>query len=99
MDQVVELLGIESLLQRYPASLSGGERQRVAIARALIKEPKLILADEPTGNLDSKTCQEIILLMQALNKEFGSTILQVTHDAEIAEMSDQIIRFKDGLIE
>lgn len=92
-------VGLEHRIHHYPSELSGGEQQRVAIARALIKEPKLILADEPTGNLDSKTGLEIILLMQTLNKESGSTILQVTHDSEIAEMSDQIIYFKDGLIE
>jgi len=98
----IELLGQVGLGERvnhFPGELSGGEAQRVAIARALANEPRVILADEPTGNLDSQTSEEIINVMISLNKDIGLTILMVTHDLETAErISDQIIRLKDGRI-
>ncbi|HOY66086.1 MAG TPA: ABC transporter ATP-binding protein [Candidatus Ozemobacteraceae bacterium] len=86
-------------LDHYPHQLSGGERQRVAIARALIKTPKLILADEPTGNLDEAVGNEIIGLFRELNRELGLTIIMVTHSPEIASRTDRIIHIRDGLIQ
>jgi ABC-type lipoprotein export system ATPase subunit len=84
---------------KRPAELSGGEQQRVAIARALVTEPALIIADEPTGNLDSKTTHELVNQFVQVNKEFGTTILVVTHNAEIANRTQRVISLKDGLIE
>ena len=86
-------------LDHYPSELSGGERQRVAIARALVKNPSLILADEPTGNLDTKRGLEVIELIRQINREEGTTIIQVTHDPEVAAMSDEIITMRDGQIQ
>ncbi|MFC2115646.1 ABC transporter ATP-binding protein [Bacteroidota bacterium] len=99
-ERAVDLLrqvGLEDRIAHLPSELSGGEAQRVAIARAMANEPKMILADEPTGNLDSNTSDEIIDLLVSLNKEKGLTILMVTHDTETAEMvSDRVITLKDG---
>jgi len=91
-------VGLSHRLTHYPNELSGGEQQRVAIARALINNPKLIFADEPTGNLDSKTGKEIMKLLRELNKKKNLTFIIVTHDDEIAKNSDRIIKLKDGKI-
>jgi putative ABC transport system ATP-binding protein len=90
---------IEHRLDHFPYQLSGGERQRVAIARALIKTPKIILADEPTGNLDEAVGKEIIQLFRELNRELGITVIMVTHSPEIAAVTDRTIHIRDGLIQ
>ena len=90
------LLGIEKLLKKYPDSISGGERQRVAVARSLINGPKILLADEPTGNLDSKNEQIIMDLFKKLNKELGLTIILVTHNNDFAKISNKCYTLKDG---
>ncbi len=91
-------LGIEDILQKYPYEVSGGQKQRCACARALITNPKLILADEPTGSLDSRSAQMLIELISNLNKELGATILMVTHDSFTASYCDRILFIKDGKI-
>ena len=95
---VAKAVGLTERLDHYPNELSGGEQQRVAVARSLINEPKLIFADEPTGNLDSKTGQMIIELLRKLNSERGQTMVLVTHDDTIAKESDRIIKLFDGRI-
>jgi len=97
--ELLESVGLGARLPHRPSQLSGGEMQRVAIARALIHEPKLILADEPTGNLDSKTGEEIINLLLRLNKEKGVTLVIVTHEPEIAKRADRTVSIRDGRIE
>ena len=89
-------LGIADRLSHYPSQLSGGQQQRVAIARALINKPKVILCDEPTGNLDKKSGDEVMQLLKKLRSEYGQTIIMVTHDSEIASTADRIIRIEDG---
>tara|TARA_B100000925_G_scaffold138046_1_gene103392 strand:- start:713 stop:1372 length:660 start_codon:yes stop_codon:yes gene_type:complete len=93
---LANLLGIEKLLKKYPDSISGGERQRVAVARSLINGPKILLADEPTGNLDSKNEQIIMDLFKKLNKELGLTIILVTHNNDFAKISNKCYTLKDG---
>lgn len=97
-DEVVKSLGIEDKLNFYPDELSGGERQRVAIARALASKPALLLADEPTGNLDEKTGQEVIVLLKESARKFGQTIILVTHDMEVAKEADKVITISGGII-
>ncbi|MGQ9545446.1 MAG: ABC transporter ATP-binding protein, partial [Candidatus Bathycorpusculaceae bacterium] len=97
--EMLKLVGLEARMNHRPSELSGGEQQRVAIARALINNPKIVLADEPTGNLDTKTGWEIVQLIRELNEKKGQTFVIVTHDPHIAETADRIIHLKDGLIE
>jgi len=97
--ELLKLVGLGDRITHRPTELSGGEQQRVAIARALINEPKIVLADEPTGNLDTTTGGEIVRLMQRLNKEKGQTFVVVTHDPSVAENADRILFLKDGLIQ
>jgi putative ABC transport system ATP-binding protein len=99
VQKMLKLVGLEERINHRPFELSGGEQQRVAIARALINNPKIVLADEPTGNLDTKTGWEVIQLMKKLNKEKKQTFVIITHDPSIAEEADRIIYLKDGLIE
>jgi len=96
--EMLKLVGLEARMNHKPSELSGGEQQRVAIARALINNPRIVLADEPTGNLDTKTGWEIVQLMKKLNEDKGQTFVVVTHDPHIAEAADRIIHIKDGLI-
>lgn len=96
--EIVRLLGLEKKLDSLPNNLSGGQQQRVAIARALASKPAIILADEPTGNLDSKTSDDVIGLLKMTSKEFNQTIVMITHNPEIAQMADRIIRIEDGRI-
>ena len=97
-NEVIKSLGIEDKLAFYPDELSGGERQRVAIARALASKPALLLADEPTGNLDEKTGQEVIKLLKESARKFGQTIILVTHDMEVAREADKVITIAGGII-
>lgn len=94
--EIVCLLGLEKKLDSLPNNLSGGQQQRVAIARALASKPAIILADEPTGNLDSKTSDDVIGLLKMTGKEFNQTIVMITHNPEIAQMADRIVRIEDG---
>ncbi|MBQ6878263.1 MAG: ATP-binding cassette domain-containing protein, partial [Oscillospiraceae bacterium] len=95
-DELVDAIEIKDKLNRYPDQLSGGEQQRVAIARALVSKPAIILADEPTGNLDPKTGDQVLKHLKELAARFKQTILLVTHDMEIAGMADRIIRLHNG---
>lgn len=97
-DRVVKELGIKDKLEFFPDELSGGERQRVAIARAMLPKPAIVLADEPTGNLDPKTGDEVLALMKDSAHKFSQTIILVTHDMEIASMADKIIKIDNGNI-
>ena len=98
VNQVIEALGLEQKLQNLPSQLSGGQQQRVAIARALVTKPAIILADEPTGNLDSKTSQDVLSLMKVTGPKFAQTMVMITHNEEIAQMADRIVRIEDGRI-
>ena len=98
VDRIIETLGLEKKLQNLPNNLSGGQQQRVAIARALAAKPAIILADEPTGNLDSKTSQDVMALLKITSEKFTQTIVMITHNEEIAQMADRIIRIEDGKI-
>ena len=96
--EVVATLGLEKKLQSLPSQLSGGQQQRVAIARALATKPAILLADEPTGNLDSKTSQDVLGLMKVTSQKFGQTMVMITHNEEIAQLADRIVRIEDGRI-
>ena len=96
--QIVKTLGLDGRLDALPSQLSGGQQQRVAIARALAAKPAIILADEPTGNLDSKTSQDVLGLLKVTSQKFAQTIVMITHNEEIAQMADRIIRIEDGRI-
>ena len=98
IDNVIETLGIEKKLKVLPSKLSGGQQQRVAIARALASKPAIILADEPTGNLDTKTSQDVLGLLKTTGNKFNQTIVMITHNDEIAQMADRTIRIEDGHI-
>ena len=98
MDELLNTLGISELRDKFPSQLSGGQQQRCAIARALIKNPKLLLCDEPTGALDSNTSRDILVLLETINKKYGTTMLIVTHNNSIKQMVDQVIFLKDGQI-
>lgn len=98
VNEVVATLGIADKLNNLPNQLSGGQQQRVAIARALVSKPAIILADEPTGNLDSKTSQDVLGLIKVTSQKFGQTMVMITHNEEIAQMADRIVRIEDGRI-
>lgn len=97
-ERLAETLGIADRLSHFPAQLSGGQQQRAAIARALINKPKVLLCDEPTGNLDEKSSREVIGLLKKLQTEYGQTIIMVTHDMSIANCADTVVRIEDGRI-
>ena len=97
-NEIVEILGLKDKLERFPSTLSGGQQQRVAIARALAAKPAILLADEPTGNLDSKTSQDVLGLLKVTSKRFHQTIVMITHNEEIAQMADRILQIEDGKI-
>ena len=96
--KIVKTLGLDGRLDALPSQLSGGQQQRVAIARALAAKPAIILADEPTGNLDSKTSQDVLGLLKVTSQKFSQTIVMITHNEEIAQMADRVIRIEDGRI-
>ena len=98
VDQIIETLGLGNKLQNLPNNLSGGQQQRVAIARALAAKPAIILADEPTGNLDSATSLDVMSLLKVTAQKFSQTIVMITHNEELAQMADRIIRIEDGRI-
>lgn len=98
VEEIIETLGIQDKLDNLPNQLSGGQQQRVAIARALASKPAILLADEPTGNLDSKTSQEVLGLLKLTNSRFSQTIVMITHSEELAQLCDRIIRIEDGRI-
>ena len=98
MQEVVRMLALEDKLNNMPNNLSGGQQQRVAIARALISKPAIVLADEPTGNLDSRTSSDVLGLLKVTSQKFHQTLVMITHNSEIAQLADRIIRIEDGKI-
>ena len=98
LDELLNVLGLENRRKHLPNELSGGQQQRVAIGRALINHPAIVLADEPTGNLDSKSSDEIVQLLKTSNKKYNQTIIMITHNPEIAKVADRIIKIEDGKI-
>jgi putative ABC transport system ATP-binding protein len=96
--QVIELLGIGHRMDHKPRAMSGGEQQRVAIARAIVNHPAILLADEPTGNLDTKSAANVLEIMRNLNKELGQTILMITHNPDAAAVADRIVHMRDGQV-
>lgn len=98
VNELIEILGIGEKLQNLPSQLSGGQQQRVAIARALAAKPAIVLADEPTGNLDSRTSQDVLGLLKVTGEKFGQTIVMITHNPDLAQLADRIVRIEDGMI-
>lgn len=98
INSIINSLGLKEKINNYPDNLSGGQQQRVAIARALATKPNILLADEPTGNLDSKSSMEVVLLLKMMSEKFRQTIIMITHNEEIAQSSDRIIRIEDGRV-
>ena len=98
MDEVMHLLTLEDKLNHMPNNLSGGQQQRVAIARALVSKPAIVLADEPIGNLDSRTSSDVLGLLKVTSNKFHQTLVMITHNNEIAQLADRIIRIEDGRI-
>ena len=98
LENLLQLLGLENRKEHLPNELSGGQQQRTSIGRALITNPSILLADEPTGNLDSKASEEIVALLKKSNKDYNQTIIMITHDMEVASVADRIIRIEDGKI-
>ena len=98
VEDVIHVLGLDKKRYNLPSQLSGGQQQRVAIARALASKPAIILADEPTGNLDSATSQDVLSLLKVTSDRFGQTVVMITHNEEIAQMADRIVRIEDGKI-
>jgi putative ABC transport system ATP-binding protein len=98
LDHLADLLGITGRLKHRPSELSGGEQQRVAIARALITRPAIVLADEPTGNLDTKNSDAVLKMLRLSNQELGQTVLMITHNPEAAQVGDRILHMRDGEI-
>ena len=98
VEEVIGTLGLDKKLENLPGQLSGGQQQRVAIARALATKPAILLADEPTGNLDSRTSQDVLSLMKVTGQKFAQTMVMITHNEEIAQMADRIVRIEDGRI-
>jgi putative ABC transport system ATP-binding protein len=98
LDKIIGMLGLSEKLDNLPNNLSGGQQQRVAIARALAAKPDIILADEPTGNLDSRTSGDVIRLLKSTSSELGQTLIMITHNMEIAKIADRVVRIEDGRI-
>ena len=98
MDELLDTLGLTAHQYKFPSQLSGGQQQRCAIARALIKNPKVLLCDEPTGALDSKTAKDILILLEAINQKYGTTMLIVTHNNAISAMVHKVVKIRDGMI-
>ena len=98
LKEIVEVLGLSDKLESLPNNLSGGQQQRVSIARALLTKPEIILADEPTGNLDSRTSEDVLSLLKATSMRFHQTVVMITHNDAIAQLADRIIRIEDGKI-
>ena len=98
LQQITDMLGISEKMEKYPSELSGGEQQRVAIARSLIAKPKIIFADEPTGNLDKKSGEDTMRLLKMCARQFGQTLVMVTHDLDIARTADKVIQIEDGKV-
>ena len=98
VDEIIDTLGIRTKLENLPSALSGGQQQRVAIARALAAKPAILLADEPTGNLDSKTSQDVLGLLKVTSKRFHQTIVMITHDLKIARHASRIVNILDGVL-